>query len=163
MQPAPEAAQAVSAPRAAEPTSRVSNLAVVAAVLALLAAGAILHPDGAGDRTALTLFGLPLPTICWFRMTTGLPCPGCGLTRSVALLMHGHVGASLAMHPFGIAAVGLALLQIPPRAVRAAGSIPRWTFGWDRLWACALVITAILTVSWWAFRIGGLEWLGARP
>jgi hypothetical protein len=144
-------------------STRGSNVAVVAAVLALLAAGAILSPDGAGQGSALTLFGLPLPTICWFRLTTGLPCPGCGLTRAIALLMHGRVFASLAMHPFGVAAVGLALLQIPPRAVRAAGSSPPWTFRWDRLWAYALVATAILMMSWWILRIGAFGWLGARP
>lgn len=166
-QPAAGAVGAVraahGAPRAAEPSSRSANVAVIAAIVALLAAGALLHPDGAGERTALSLFGLPLPTVCWFRLTTGIPCPGCGLTRAVALLLHGRLLASLAMHPFGLAAVGLALLQIPPRAVRAAGSAPPWTFRWDRLWAYALVATSVLMVCWWAVRIGVLGSLGARP
>jgi hypothetical protein len=148
--------EAAAALRAAEPSSRASNVAVVGLIAALLAAGVLLHPYGSGDRTALSLFGLPLPTVCWFRLTTGLPCPGCGLTRAVALLLHGHVGASLAMHPFGIAAVGLALLQIPPRAVRAAGQAPSWSFRWDRTWAWALVVTAVLMVSWWVIRVGAI-------
>jgi hypothetical protein len=125
--------------------------------------GALLRPVLSGERSGLTLLGLPLPTICWFRLTTGIPCPGCGLTRAVALLMHGRLGASFAMHPFGIAAVGLALLQIPPRMVRAAGSAPPWTLRWDRIWARALVITAILMMAWWVVRIAAFGGLGARP
>lgn len=171
MPPATESARASAAApcaasetiRAAEPSSRGSNLAVVVVVLALLAAGAILHPQGSGEHTALSFLGLTLPTVCSFRLMTGLPCPGCGLTRAVALLMHGQLGASLAMHPFGIAAIGLALLQIPPRAVRAAGAVPPWTFRWDRLWAFALVTTAVLMMSWWIVRIGALGSVGVRP
>lgn len=145
----------------AAPSSRSSNLAVVAAVLVFLAAGAALHPDGAGDRTALSLMGIPLPTVCWFRLTTGFPCPGCGLTRAVALLMHGRVGASLALHPFGIVAVGLALLQIPPRAVRGAGAAPPWTLRYDRLWAYALVATVFAILVWWTVRTGIRAGLGS--
>jgi len=157
------AEQAGAALRAAQPSSRASNIAVVGMVAGLLAAGALLHPDGTGERAHLSLLGMPLPAICWFRLTTGFPCPGCGLTRAVALLMHGSFGASLAMHPFGIAAVGLALLQVPPRVVRAAGSSPPWTFRWDRIWLNALVVTAILMVSWWVVKIAVAGWLAAQP
>ena len=47
---------------------------------------------------------LPLtsgPTLCTFRNLTGFDCPGCGLTRSVAALLHGDVGGSLHAHPLG--------------------------------------------------------------
>jgi hypothetical protein len=143
------------------PSSRSSNLAVVGAVLLLLAAGALLTPRGAGDTTGLSLLGVPLPTICWFRLTTGMPCPGCGMTRAIALLMHGRLGSSLAINPFGAVAVGLALLQIPPRAVRGAGAVPAWTFRYDRVWACALVAAVVLMLVWWTLRVGARAWLGA--
>jgi len=148
--------------RSAAPSSRASNIAVMGLILLLLAAGTLLHPDGSGERTALSLLGLPLPTLCWFRLTTGIPCPGCGLTRAVTLLMHGRLGASLAMHPFGIAAVGLAVLQIPPRAARASGSTPAWSFRWDRLWSYTLLVTALLMMSWWVLKVGALGLMGAR-
>ena len=32
---------------------------------------------------------------CVFHQTTGLWCPGCGLTRGTYQLLHGHVGAAL--------------------------------------------------------------------
>jgi hypothetical protein len=47
------------------------------------------------------------PSFCPFKMMTGLPCPGCGMTRSVVTLLHGDIGASLYYHPLGIAIVAL--------------------------------------------------------
>jgi hypothetical protein len=38
---------------------------------------------------------------CPFHSLTGLPCPGCGLTRSVLALLDGHAAAALRYHPFG--------------------------------------------------------------
>ena len=43
-----------------------------------------------------------LPTTCPFRLLTGLPCPGCGLTRSIGYLTEGNYQLSLAYNPFGI-------------------------------------------------------------
>ncbi len=39
--------------------------------------------------------------LCWFKNITGLPCPGCGLTRSIACISHLHFAESLHYHPFG--------------------------------------------------------------
>ena len=32
----------------------------------------------------------PVGSLCLFRRVTGLRCPGCGMTRSVSLMAHGH-------------------------------------------------------------------------
>lgn len=42
-----------------------------------------------------------LPTTCPFRLLTGLPCPGCGLTRSIGYLALGDFQLSIAHNPFG--------------------------------------------------------------
>lgn len=39
--------------------------------------------------------------LCWFKAWTGLPCPGCGLTRSIASLAHLELAKSVRYHPFG--------------------------------------------------------------
>lgn len=59
------------------------------------------------------------PVLCPFRALTGLPCPGCGLTRSWVYLMHGDIGSSLASNWFGpvliLAVVVLAVVSIRSR------------------------------------------------
>src|SRR5688572_18622713 len=42
-----------------------------------------------------------LPKLCAFYLTTGLPCPGCGLTRSVVSCAHGNWSAAVYYHPLG--------------------------------------------------------------
>ena len=49
------------------------------------------------------------PSVCPFKLLTGLPCPGCGMTRSVVTLLHGDLGASLYYHPLGFVLVALAV------------------------------------------------------
>jgi hypothetical protein len=39
-------------------------------------------------------------SICLFRRATGVPCPGCGLTRAFAALAKGHFSQAFAFHPF---------------------------------------------------------------
>ena len=73
-------------------------------------------------------FGIGLP--CVFHRVTGLPCPGCGLTRSILALLRGHVAQSFALHPFGppllLALVFAALVTLlPDRSLRLAAQIPR--------------------------------------
>ena len=46
-------------------------------------------------------------SLCWFYNVTGLPCPGCGLTRSLACISHLEPGAALRYHPFGVALYAL--------------------------------------------------------
>src|SRR4051794_22012477 len=41
------------------------------------------------------------PSLCPFKVLTGLPCPGCGLTRSTVALLHGDLSTSLYFHPLG--------------------------------------------------------------
>lgn len=57
---------------------------------------------------ALRLPGWP----CAFRQATGIPCPGCGLSRALALLLRGDFPAALAFHAFAplVAACGLLLV-----------------------------------------------------
>lgn len=56
-----------------------------------------------------------LPTLCPFRLLTGVPCPACGISRSVGALSTGDFSTSVSMHPLGIlVAFFIFLLLIRP-------------------------------------------------
>ncbi len=87
---------------APEGAARRRSISVAALGVGAIVAASVLTPH---DATAG-------PVICPFRLLTGLPCPGCGLTRSWVFWLHGDWQAGLAANPFGIvllvAAVGFA-------------------------------------------------------
>lgn len=62
------------------------------------------------------------PVLCPFRALTGLPCPGCGLTRSWVYLMHGDLGSALASNWFGpvliVAVIALTVVALRARISR---------------------------------------------
>jgi hypothetical protein len=59
----------------------------------------------------VALFSLNLPAWqCPFFRLTGVPCPGCGLTRACMLLLRGQVQASMKFHAF--APVFLVLIAV---------------------------------------------------
>ena len=51
-------------------------------------------------------------TLCPLRLAGFEHCPGCGLGRSMVLLLHGKVAESISMHPLGIFALGIFLARI---------------------------------------------------
>lgn len=60
--------------------------------------------------------------VCVFHEATGLPCPGCGLTRGVAAFARGEVRQALHWHPFtplfflgAVLVLTVTLLPNPPR------------------------------------------------
>lgn len=53
-----------------------------------------------------------VPGVCLFKAVTRLPCPSCGTTRAIFLLLHGDLSGSLLLNPFG-AVLFLALAAIP--------------------------------------------------
>ena len=42
-----------------------------------------------------------MPPLCPFKALTNVPCPGCGLTRSLVLFAHGDWAQSVNFHPLG--------------------------------------------------------------
>lgn len=101
-----------------------------------------------------------LPSLCIFGGVTGLPCPGCGLTRSFVATSHLDLGAALAWHPFGPAllAATIVVLVAKPAGRRldawlvgvwSGRRAVRWTTyaiaaGW-MVWAIARAVIALRT------------------
>lgn|GEM_PF-651637 len=117
-------ARAVSASQTAECTEdRVSAKPAPATprpghtrwVLSAVAGIALLTTLVLGRR------GLPDVPMCWFHSMTGLPCPGCGLTRSVLAIGSGEFAGAWHFNPFGYVVYGiLVVLLLLPILARVA-------------------------------------------
>jgi len=58
----------------------------------------------------LTALGPGESTICLLRNWTGVPCPGCGVTRSIAALLRGDYAEAFILHPLAPIAVTEAIV-----------------------------------------------------
>lgn len=120
-------------------TRRLASSELVAAAgVAALGVSALLSPEHIEDG----------PVLCPFRRLTGLPCPGCGLTRSWTYLTHGWWRESLDAHLFGallaLVVLGLALTAVRARVRRTpAPSL-------DRLVRHPVAVVAVVAWLGWA-------------
>jgi hypothetical protein len=101
---------------------RIRGALIFAPCAAVLVVAACLapHPRGHGTHKQL---GLPA---CSFLVRTGLPCPSCGMTTSMALMARGQVGRASATQPFGV-------ILLPLLAVLAAAGAVELATGRDVL------------------------------
>jgi hypothetical protein len=106
----------------------------------------------AGTATYLFLVdparGVGYPS-CPFRLLTGLQCPGCGSTRALHQLLHGHPMAAFELNPLIIIAVpflAIFLLLMTQSAISKRSnwrlSIPA-KYGW---------LILVVIVSFWIVR-----------
>ena len=77
-----------------------------------------------GIAVAGMVIPFPVYPPCPLLSITGVPCPMCGMTRSVRSLMHGDLAASVRYQPFGmiaaLAGAAIILMWAVPRTRRIA-------------------------------------------
>ncbi|MBI2194846.1 MAG: DUF2752 domain-containing protein [Planctomycetes bacterium] len=90
---------------------------------------------------------LRLPNLCLFRRVTGHECPGCGITRSLALLSQGDLRAAFHQHLFGPPfLIGMALWAFLPN--RFLASVRASRLARSRLLPACLAVSVL---AWWMF------------
>ena len=61
--------------------------------------------------------------LCVLHATTGLPCPGCGMSRAISAISQGQLSTAVALNPFALLAwplfLVLAVVTLAPRSVYA--------------------------------------------
>ncbi|MDE7018428.1 MAG: DUF2752 domain-containing protein [Lachnospiraceae bacterium] len=93
------------------------------------------------------LMNLIFDAFCPMIILTGLPCPGCGMTRALFYLMRGNVAESVRMHPMGIPIAGLGFYFCWNRYVKG-----RWAKGMNIFMGIAIVMLVICYVwRMWLF------------
>lgn len=129
----------------------VSRPTGVISLLGVIVGAFVLNPTGNG------------PSMCGMQRAFHLPCPGCGLTRSVTSFFQGHFDWAFAYHPFGpVFAIAFALgaltLLLPKGARARAVEAMR---PWDRVagWIVMVFCLALLGYGFW--RVGKI--VGGNP
>ncbi len=79
--------------------------------LGVVVAAALMSPSS----EALSFFGAEVPVMCGFRRITGMPCMGCGMTRSFTYMAHGQVRQAFEMNLIGPFFFAVVAAQIPWR------------------------------------------------
>ncbi len=94
--------------------------------------------------------GEPLPNgpvLCPFRLATGVPCPFCGLTRSVVSAGQGRLVLSLDFHVLGPAMLALAAVLLPLSVAAVVSGKP---IGWRKP---VLAAGSVALLAGWALNL----------
>jgi hypothetical protein len=109
--------------------------------------GASLGAAGLGAVTGAEVDDAPV--LCPFRLATGLPCPFCGLTRSLLAAGGGQWERSLELSPLGPVVV---LLAAPILVWIALATVRRRRL---RVPAPALAGVSVVVAASWAAQLSG--------
>jgi hypothetical protein len=81
---------------------------------------ALVYTGGVGLLIGLSALRLH-PWQCPIFSSTGIPCPGCGLTRAIVLLLQGELRASIRFHAFApiflLFSVALVVVMLLPKTI----------------------------------------------
>jgi hypothetical protein len=87
--------------------------------------------------------------VCLFRLVTGLTCPGCGTTRALHEIMHGHFLEAFMLNPLLLLALPLLLFAFVRYSLMVLrGRIPRK----NALPAPYIYALFFIVVGFWIFR-----------
>lgn len=86
---------------------------------------------------------------CPFRILTGLLCPGCGTTRALHQILHGHFGTAFTLNPLLLFAIPFAVFAfIRYSVIVMRGGVPRP----NSLPAPVIYAIFFIILSFWIFR-----------
>jgi len=97
---------------------------------------------------------VPMPAFCIFKHFTAVPCPGCGLTRSLDSLLHGEIELAWQFNPCGY----LVLLALASQVVIALLEVQKVVGTSARLQASLLgdAVVRFGLLSVWLIRLAEL-------
>ena len=129
------------------------HLVVLAVCAGILFFAFLLSPAHSGSPY-LSIHALTLPSTCTFHNLTGLPCPGCGLSRSLVSAVHGDFAASLTFHRLGLLTLVYILLQFLYRmGLLISPALAKGVFGSGRILNRGLILLGILFAVNWIFSL----------
>ncbi len=91
------------------------------------------------------------PTLCPFRLLTGYPCPGCGISRSIGALSVGDFSLSFYFHPLGffIALIFIIFIIRPSSILGIINNFKSYIWTKSIYIRSILLVTTIVTLWLW--------------
>jgi Protein of unknown function (DUF2752) len=87
--------------------------------------------------------------VCLFRFLTGLTCPGCGSTRAMHQILHGHFLTAFTLNPLFLVAIPFMLFAFLRYSVIVLrGGVPRQ----NALPAPYIYALFVVVLTFWIFR-----------
>lgn len=124
------------------PTEFMYRRSTVVGIWLLLATGAVYLFVFEPGRTGFF-------PVCIFRLLTGFTCPGCGTTRALHEIVHGHFAAAFMLNPLLLIASPFLLLAFLRYSVIVMrGDVPRK----NALPAPYIYAVFFIVVGFWIFR-----------
>jgi hypothetical protein len=136
---------------------RRQYLAVAVAAGALLCLARFLQPSPKGVGTHVQL-GLPP---CAFFHFTGIPCPSCGLTTSVAHAARLHFYEAFITQPFGLIVFCAAIFSLPLSICFVYRQTPWSSLSFRRGRKLVIYLASALFLLSWLYKIAAMKGLFA--
>ena len=123
---------------------------VILIICSVILGGSLISTPPTDENPSMRIGGITLPGICMFHGLTGLPCPGCGLTRSFVTATHGDLTSSFSHHRLGLLTLYYIFLQFVFNLVFIA--IPSWRKSLTRpmkiLHRGIIVLAVLFALNW---------------
>lgn len=134
---------------------RMPSQALWALMAAFLAAGALLAAFFFWHHAPGQSRWLPP---CMFYSATGLLCPGCGITRALHALAHGHLVLAFSMNAMAMTGLLAGTIELADRIAGQPGwwARPRALLHDARIW-CAFILVFVIArnLPWFSFLAPG--------
>jgi len=102
---------------------------------------------------SLFLAAGPIRGDCGFRVLTGAPCPGCGMTRAVLALAEGDAATAWRMHPAVFALAAAVAAAVAAAAHEGITGRPSFRRAAERHGVRAAVAAAVILGAVWTARV----------
>ena len=116
------------------PPSRLLQIAAWSILAVMLLAGVLYYALGIDAHDLL-----PGHHLCPVRAVTGVPCPGCGMTRAMLSMGQGHLGQAFRLNPFSFFVfLCIVVVALPKHLRKKMHALHHGRFIWVLL-VCVLV------------------------
>lgn len=99
---------------------------------------------------------------CGFKISTGVPCIACYMTRSFALMARGRILEAASLQPMGAVLFSLLALSVPALLFALFRKKSMWPLVESWPWMRILQALILLTLASWAYTIA-MELAGRNP